>query len=229
MRRLRLLMPAVTVVLFFLATGAVDAHQAHRMSRPDAGETEIVSLMRPSVESTGSPSINPTVDNTDTATPEGQSAQHQHLASDRAVGGFFVRLGRLHPAIVHFPIALILMVALAEFMNFLRPSSLYDQAARFMLLMAALTAPPTAALGWLFAQGETYVDPEAFYLWWHQFLGICVVPLVLLAFFLRWSCGTSTTGRRAYVIDLVLLTIIVAVTGHFGGTLTHGVGHFNVL
>lgn len=222
-----LLMLAVTVGLFHMTTAPVSAHEGHRHPQLAAVENTAAIDSTPTESHADLGAGTAAVDTAAMAIEE-QPAQHEHMEPENEVGGFFVRLGRLHPVAVHFPFALILMVALAELMNLARPSALYDSAARFMLVMAAITAPIAAALGWLFAQGETYTDPEAFYFWWHRLMGIGVVPLTLLALFLRWRYGARAAGKRAYALVLALLTIAIALTGYFGGTLTHGIGHFNI-
>ena len=216
---------AVTVSL--LQTTTVSAHEGHRHPQPVAIENQ-AAIDLSTAETHADHAGVAVVDTAMNMVMNEQPAQHEHMMPESKAGGFFVKLGRLHPVAVHFPIALILMVALAELLNFFRPSTLYDSAARFMLVMAVITSLPTAALGWLFAQGETYDGAEAFYFWWHRFLGIGVVPLTFLALILRWRCNSSSSGRRAYALMLALLTIAISIAGYYGGTLTHGIGHFDI-
>src|SRR5580658_8197748 len=76
--------------------------------------------------------------------------------------------GRMHPLILHFPIALLVLFVFQRFI--LRHTD------NTLLLFAAFTASITAVMG-LFLSREPGYDPDA--LFWHKYSGIALSFLTL--------------------------------------------------
>lgn len=131
-------------------------------------------------------------------------------------------VGNFHPIIMHFPIALIVMTAISELLFFWYRTSLFDQASRFMIIAAAITAIPTALTGLAYGYDVQYEDIMATYFWWHRFLGIFIMLLAIITATLR---ELSSQKKAAYYLCLFVLFISVNVTGFLGGSLTFGIGH----
>ncbi|MCE5293196.1 MAG: hypothetical protein LLF94_01105, partial [Chlamydiales bacterium] len=87
-------------------------------------------------------------------------------------------LGNFHLILLHFPIALVCMVVIAELLFFWQKNPLYDNAGRFMLLAAAVMAIPTVLTGFAYGYNAQYEGVMASYFWWHRFFGILSVVLV---------------------------------------------------
>jgi hypothetical protein len=126
-------------------------------------------------------------------------------------------LGRFHLVLLHLPIGLILLLAAMEWA---RRSTRFKQAGAasgFILGLVVPAAALTALCGWLLSLGGGY-DPGL--LRWHQWTGIGTVSAsVLVAIAYRLEL------KKLYRLLLYGSTILVVVTGHFGGTLTHGRGY----
>ena len=134
-------------------------------------------------------------------------------------------LGRLHPLMVHFPLALAIVAAIVELWRAMRRYELPSPFAVTALWFAAVGGVGAACSGWANAaySGEsTSVD-----LFIHRWGGVAVaVLLVALAV-------TGTTASRAghaawsgiWRMGLVLCAGTVAAVGHFGGNLVHGEGY----
>ena len=60
-------------------------------------------------------------------------------------------LGSFHMIFLHFPVALINMVAISEFLFVIAKKPVFEISSRFMLIAAAITAPPTAMLGLIYS------------------------------------------------------------------------------
>ena len=139
------------------------------------------------------------------------------------LGLFF---GRFHPTIVHFPIALLLVVAgieLSAWRGWLT-DSFVTRAAPALLFVAVWSAIGAAIAGMFLAQGGGY-DLSTFE--WHQRLGILTAVVSAFAFVWR-SRGKSETESqlgRGYFALIGVVVVLVAVAGHLGGTLTHGEGY----
>lgn len=130
-------------------------------------------------------------------------------------------IGNFHPLINHFPIALIIMTPISELFFTLLSKPLFDHAARFMILAAAITSIPSALLG--FAMGFTAdysTGWELDYYGWHRLLGVVTVFLAISASYLREYHGR----RGTYYFTLILAIASVILTGYFGGSLTFGTG-----
>lgn len=83
--------------------------------------------------------------------PTAEQALDAKIAENRvtSVGDF---LWRLHPLAAHFPVALLLMAALAEILLLMRPALGLETTVRFLVAGGAVGAGIAALLGW-FAGG----------------------------------------------------------------------------
>lgn len=128
-------------------------------------------------------------------------------------------LGDLHPLVIHFPVALILVAALAELLVWFRGAGLVTTV-RFCLFIGAGGAALSALSGW-FAAEAGYRDATVFR---HRWLGIAATGSSLVA----W--GTLELARRRdsktllAVGRLLLLAsaLLTGLAGHEGGELVHG-------
>ncbi len=149
--------------------------------------------------------------------------EHHHEASQDVSGwlaGWLGWSGKLHPVILHFPIALIICVMICEVLNIFFPSQLFPHAARFMIVAAALTAVPTAFTGLQYARFHEDVS-TAYLLGWHQWMGLSTAAMAII-------CAVTNyfpNCRRGYLVGLFLLTVFVSVTAYIGGEITFGPNH----
>jgi uncharacterized membrane protein len=132
-------------------------------------------------------------------------------------------IGKFHPLIVHFPIALVLAAAAAELgvIATLRPA--WRTVAVTNIRAGAGLGVVTAITGWLFAASQG-VDATTS-LEWHRWLGMAAaagaIGAALLSLRLHASSGRAAFGYR---VTLFVTALLVAITGHLGGTLVWGAG-----
>lgn len=135
-------------------------------------------------------------------------------------------LGSFHPVLVHFPVGLILlalgMEAWARYREayaFLRP------AVPIVLGAGTVTAVASVAAGWFLSLEGGYA---ADLLGWHQWLGIAVAVGGGIAWALKGASHSdridAAWAEPAYLGTLLLTSFLLVVTGHLGGSLTHGEG-----
>ncbi len=130
-------------------------------------------------------------------------------------------LGRLHSVAVHFPIAMIVGAFLVELFGLWRQTSRWRDAARTMLVVAAVGTLVATVLGW-FAGGFYLYDRNPV-LTLHRWLGTLIAAAtVLLAWIATRPPRLSEAPRRLYWWLLSSLTIAVAIQGFLGGTFMHG-------
>ena len=122
--------------------------------------------------------------------------------------------GRLHPALVHLPIGLILLLAALEVLGRLPRFRKATAATGLVLAMAVPLAAVTAVCGWLLSLSGGY---DAHLLQWHKWTGVGTAAACALAGLLYWL-----NYQKAYRCCLFATTVALAIAGHLGGSLTHG-------
>jgi len=129
-------------------------------------------------------------------------------------------IGRLHPLLVHFPIALILLAAAAEMFAAAAVAPRWHVAAMACLRVGAIGAVSAAAAGWLMARTPG-VDPSAT-LEWHRWFGTATAAIAVLAVLVTAAGERSTATRWIDWMALLATAACVAATGHLGGMLVWG-------
>lgn len=127
-------------------------------------------------------------------------------------------IGSFHFTFLHFPIALIVMTAISELLFALKRKLIYDFAARFMLISAAIFAVPTAIFGLVYSYTASYEGLFATFVWRHMWLGIATAVIAIIVAVLRERYGVSLL----YYACLVILFLSVNITGFLGGGMTFG-------
>ncbi len=132
--------------------------------------------------------------------------------------------GKLHPIVVHFPIALLAVAALFEFVRLRRGVHRPSGPALACLLLGAIGAVAAAILGWSSAQTAGYSGSTEWILTTHRWLGVSTAIFGVLAAAVAilsrvWADPRLLNGYR---VAMVFAVILVGVAGHFGGSLVHG-------
>lgn len=146
--------------------------------------------------------------------------------------------GRLHPAVLHFPVALISVAALFALLAF--GNTHMDKAAMYCLGLGTLGACVAVSTGWGFAEHKQWGDWETELgnqeSWWetlqaacgsskfmHRWGGVVVAGLSILVFLLAFiSRLNPNRSQFLWKASLVLLAGLVGFVGHLGGKLSHG-------
>lgn len=126
-------------------------------------------------------------------------------------------IGKFHPLLVHLPIGFLLIGLILygwqlwdkrkDFSNVLAP----------IFLMGAIAATLSCATGLLLMNDGDY-DVDA--LDRHKYAGI---SLAVISFYVWYLCkrSSATINKHFFTVGLFFL---IMITGHYGGTLTHGSG-----
>lgn len=127
-------------------------------------------------------------------------------------------LGRFHPLLVHLPIGFIVLTVVIEIIGlFKKDRKIYDRIVQYSLIAVMVSGLITIATGLLLSQGGEYDEDT---LWQHKWLGIGVVVFSALAYVLKMKVRTYNNRQSIFISSILI--ILVGLTGHQGGVLTHG-------
>jgi uncharacterized membrane protein len=125
-------------------------------------------------------------------------------------------LGHFHPVIVHLPIGFLLIAALFHVLARTKKYHGLRPAVSLSLLVGMLSAVAACITGWLLS---TTGDYDTSVLANHQWLGIATAIVSGISY----VCEQKNIRYLSVVI--ALLVLMITVTGHLGGEITHGEGY----
>lgn len=123
--------------------------------------------------------------------------------------------GRLHPAIVHLPIGILLLACLFELFARSNRYTFYRPVIQTMIFWGMLSAVAAVVSGLLLEGSgeyeEEFVQP-------HEWSGISAAVLSIILYILY----RKNVKRNFIRIVTVMVLVMVGITGHLGGTVTRG-------
>lgn len=131
---------------------------------------------------------------------------------------FVYFLGRFHVLVLHLPIGMIVALFVLEYLSRKDRYRYLEAASPYLWGATAISALVTVLLGFMhFAEGGfTGASGEQ-----HRFFGTITAVIATFVAFLRVSNFASSYQPLFFPASLVLL-VLVSITGHYGGNLTHG-------
>lgn len=135
--------------------------------------------------------------------------------------------GKLHPAMVHLPIAWVFLVLLLDALTFGLGRAEYARFGLFTLGAAVVSAVPAMVSGLLRAEVLEAQPPLAPLVEAHETLMFVMAAVLLAAFVLRLVMRHRLTGlaRAVYLGLLVVTAALVGYGGHLGGRIVFGPDH----
>jgi uncharacterized membrane protein/mono/diheme cytochrome c family protein len=125
--------------------------------------------------------------------------------------------GRLHPATVHFPIAMFSVAALVEFLQIVRRKPGLAPATFTLTVVGLVSAVVAALMGIANAGGKHHDDLIENHRWAGIATTVAAVAAMALVFKARAGQGRIVQVARG---SLFLAMILVSLTGHWGGAIT---------
>ncbi len=153
---------------------------------------------------------------TSSSTPQltsSQGGEESFVSDTRTV------LKNLHPATVHFPIALFLTAAILEFILIIRPAAPLRSTVRALVLGGAVGACIAALFGWIHT-GLSFGGNEAMQV--HRWLGSGIAIIGGLAAIV---CTLEKERLGIFRFLIFGVAILVVIQGYFGAELAHGSNH----
>lgn len=145
----------------------------------------------------------------------------------------FRAIGYFHPAIVHFPIALISVAAASVVLSYLFGAG-FARFAYACLVIGAIFAVISAVMGWSFAETRGFgnwsqmitaqATEEESNQFFHRWLGTVTAVLGLVVCIAGWRARQSDGSRPGHFwrIGTLILAMLVGMVGHQGGELVYG-------
>lgn len=122
-------------------------------------------------------------------------------------------IGRLHPVFVHLPIGILLFAALLFFASKKQRFTNLAAAVAPALAIGSFFSILSCITGYLLSISDAY---NADIIFKHQWLGIATALTSVVCYFMYQK------KQPLFGPLIMVLTTLIMVTGHYGGTLTHG-------
>ena len=204
---------AFAIVLVLVSSPAI-AHKDHKKKQAEAAQA----LQQAAQSGAQIPAAVPTVMHSQ----GNEMMDGMDMGMDRSKMSFFERLfdwfGRLHPVIVHFPIAFFPAALLTAIAGRRKPA--FAAPVQFLVVAGGIFAPIAAAAGWLAGIGA---DPDPI-LSYHRWLGVAIAFAGAGLGIWAWRRPWEDRGT-GMILALMIMTIAIAAQGFMGAGLTHGMDH----
>ena len=128
-----------------------------------------------------------------------------------------MQFGNLHPLILHLPIGILALAFLMELFYRKKPAPKDNGAILFALGISVVSSIFAAVSGWLLSENGGY---EEELLSKHKWIAIAFTAGTILLFFFKKS--TTKWAVKSYFPSFILVLFLLTLTGHYGGSLTHG-------
>ena len=202
------------------------AHKAHKA----AATSQAVTVPSPVSPAALIADPTPTAPATEAPTHDHSAHSHEGHEPTAKTGERISALewvGRLHPSVVHFPIALLLSAFIAEMVFAKTGELMFRHSVRIMLWGGTLSAVPAACLGWAFA--ETGPTEQRWLLDAHRWMGTSTALMAPVILVLQERVERADLSRIPMRIGLAIVAASVAATGFLGGSLLYGIDHLSRL
>lgn len=130
-------------------------------------------------------------------------------------------IGRFHPLVVHLPIGFLIFAFVLELYGRRKRVADFSMAIEFALLGGAISAAVASVLGYMLSLSGDYNEST---LDTHFWLG----TITTIVTFFAWTIRSGKidipklNALKSNMATLTLVVVLISVTGHYGGNLTHG-------
>jgi uncharacterized membrane protein len=138
--------------------------------------------------------------------------------------------GRLHPLVLHFPIALLLLAAALEVVRLKWDRPGLGRTVALLMVIGAAGALAATATGWVFAV-ESHPRPALrWMLQWHRWLGVGTTVLASAAAWLALRHAEAPNPGAQWLRrgSIWLTNLILIVAAHLGALMVWGEDYFDL-
>lgn len=154
------------------------------------------------------------------------------MAADGGLPSPMTLFSRSHVVMVHFPVALLILMALIEVLRWRRASGSMDQTVAIIAVIAALSSIVSVIQGLMLDDGGSDGDSRyAQLLALHKWLGISTAVFAIGAavIALRRQLGDTPGLTKLYRALVLPGAALVSLTGHYGGAAVHGENYLPIM
>jgi uncharacterized membrane protein len=211
---------ALAILLALLVGGPAFAHAGHHHAAQPAASSAAAAS-----DATGQAPPMSSMEMTWPTSTDGGMMMDEKPKPTTFGGRLVAWLGAWHPAVIHFPIALLLTVAFLEIAAAVRRKPIYNAGNKLLLALAVLGAFVAAPLGWADAGLPTPKDDAALTV--HRWIGTTIPFLILLLWRLKRPAETAAVrpSSRLYEVLLGASVLVILIQAYLGGEITHGHNH----
>jgi mono/diheme cytochrome c family protein/uncharacterized membrane protein len=129
-------------------------------------------------------------------------------------------MGRLHPAVVHFPITMLLLAAILELFTLKNFNSRLRSTIHILVVIGLISALISGLLGYFLSKDETGGTNLNI----HQWVAYATIVLGAVSWFLLNNIVSKNQLSliKPYRGFLIITSVGIIITGHFGALLAHG-------
>ncbi|WP_282117210.1 DUF2231 domain-containing protein [Cellulophaga baltica] len=140
---------------------------------------------------------------------------------ENSVPDIVLFLGRFHPLVVHLPIGFLFFAFVLEVFSRWKKNPVLTSGIPLALFLGALSGTVACILGYMLSLSGDYEESA---LDTHFWFGIATTAIAFVAWLIRIEKINiaSLNKLQPNIAALTLLVILLSVTGHYGGNLTHG-------
>jgi uncharacterized membrane protein len=137
------------------------------------------------------------------------------------VPDFVLFLGRFHPLIVHLPIGFLVFAFLLELYSRWQKDTSITKVIPLALLVSGVSALFASVLGYMLSLSGDYEESMVDS---HLWFGVATTVFTFVAWLIRIEkIKISKLPKvKTNIAALTLLVVLISITGHYGGNLTHG-------
>lgn len=127
-------------------------------------------------------------------------------------------VGHFHPLLVHLPIGILLLALLLQCLGYKEKYHFLNPAIKIVYLCGIVTAVLSCITGYMLSLTDEYDESTV---QWHFWLALCTLLASLLLYLKELQINLPLSKKLLGAV----LFILIALTGHLGGSLTHGANY----
>jgi uncharacterized membrane protein len=131
------------------------------------------------------------------------------------------QIGKFHPILVHFPVALICFLPLVLIASNFEFGKIWRPTIPYFVHLGSLSSIATSFVGYLWMWERETISNQ---LMWHRNLGFATTAIMVVISVFIFFRKTDFEKERPRIVLLLSLAAIILlhITAHLGGTLVHG-------